>query len=188
MLKGVCTDDGTCDNGFHIVGAAAHTVLHNLRILDFNAQIKINGEGGQFPDDGRIEHSTLLDTHARQTGASVTPIDLVAANGWAIEDNLIADFVKLGGNDVSYGAFAKGAARGTVFSRNVVLCEWSLHAPNGESIGLSFGGGGTRKRSDAGYRPLGQRARRRHDDRQPDRVLLRRRDLSEPRGEQRHPA
>jgi hypothetical protein len=143
VLKGVCADDGACDNGFHVVGAAEHTVIHNLRIEDFNAQIKINGEGGRFPDNGRIDHSTLIDTHVRHTDASVTPIDLVAANGWTIEDNLIADFVKAGGNYVSYGAFAKGASRGTVFAHNVVLCEWRLHEPLNESIGLSFGGGGT---------------------------------------------
>jgi len=143
VLKGVCMDDTVCDNGLHIVGHAHHTVIHNLRIEDFNAQIKINGENGQFPDDGRIEHSTLIDTHPRRTSASVTPIDLVAASGWVIEDNLIADFAKEGGNRVSYGGFAKGAGRGTVFARNVVLCEWRSHPLNSATIGLSFGGGGT---------------------------------------------
>ena len=143
VLRGVCGDDTGCDNGFHIVGAAEDTVLRNLRIEDFNAQIKINGEDGRYPDHGRIEHTTLIDRHARSTGSPVTPIDLVAANDWMIEDNLIADFVKLGGDTVSYGAFAKGDARGTVFTRNVVLCEWRLHGGLGETIGLSFGGGGT---------------------------------------------
>lgn len=143
VVKGGCADDAACDNGFHIVGAAGHTVLHNLRIEDFNAQIKINGEDGQFPDAGRIDHTTLIDTHPRRTTASVTPIDLVAANGWTISDNLIADFVKDGGNDVSYGAFAKGASRNTMFTRNVVFCTWSLHAGQSGTIGLSFGGGGT---------------------------------------------
>jgi parallel beta-helix repeat protein len=143
VLKGVCSDDGACDNGFHIVGRAEHTVIHNLRIEDFNAQIKINGENGRFPDNGRIDHTTLIDNHARRTSASVAPIDLVAASLWAIEDNLIVDFVKTGGNNVSFGAFAKGAGRGTVFARNVVLCEWRLHGPNSATIGLSFGGGAT---------------------------------------------
>ncbi len=143
VLRGVCADDMTCDNGFHIVGAADHTVLRNLRVEDFNAQIKINGENGHFPDDGLITHVTLIDTHARRDDASVTPIDLVAASRWTIEDNLIADFVKTGGNKVSYGAYAKGAGRGTVFNRNVVLCTWHLRGPTSASIGLSFGGGGT---------------------------------------------
>jgi hypothetical protein len=47
---------------------------------------------------------------------------------------------------VSYGAFAKGASRGTIFSRNVIVCEWRLRGPTSESIGLSFGGGGTGQR------------------------------------------
>jgi hypothetical protein len=143
VLRGVCPDDSTCDNGFHIVGEAEDTILRNLRIEDFNAQIKINGEGGRFPDRGRVEHTTLIDTHGRQTNLPVTPIDLVGANGWVIEDTLIADFVKLSGNTVSYGAFAKGDARGTVFNRDVVLCEWRLRGEHGQTIGLSFGGGGT---------------------------------------------
>ncbi len=143
VVRGVCQDDSTCDNGFHIVGAAEHTVLHNVRIEDFNAQIKINGENGRFPDAGRIEHTTLIDTHPRRTDASVTPIDLVAANDWIISDNLLADFIKGGGNRVSYGGFAKGASRGTTFTRNVVFCAWKLQAANSETIGLSLGGGGT---------------------------------------------
>ena len=60
-----------------------------------------------------------------------------------IQDNLIADFVKLNGNTVSYGAFAKGDAHGTLFTRNVVLCEWDLHGAHGQTIGLSLGGGET---------------------------------------------
>jgi hypothetical protein len=156
VLRGVCADDSSCDNGFHVVGAAEDTVLRNLRIEDFNAQIKINGEDGHYPDNGRIEHTTLIDTHARHTGSPVTPIDLVGANGWRIEDNLIADFIKLGGNTVSYGAFAKGDAHGTVFTRNVVLCEWRVRGALGQTIGLSFGGGGTgwetrRDRGRSGY-------------------------------------
>ena len=144
VLRGVCADDTACDNGFHIVGAARNVTLRNLRIEDFNAQIKINREHGQFPDAGRIEHTSLINTHPRRTAAPVTPIDLVSANDWVIEDNLIADFVKLQGNAVSYGAFAKGGARGTIFARNVILCEWRLRGGlKGQTIGLSFGGGGT---------------------------------------------
>jgi hypothetical protein len=143
VLRGVCTDDSACDNGFHIVGGAEDTILRNVRIEDFNAQIKINGENGRFPDRGRIQHTTLIDTHGRRTAAPVTPIDLVGANDWAIEDTLIADFVKLSGNTVSYGAYAKGDARGTIFTRNVILCEWRSRGAKSQTIGLSFGGGGT---------------------------------------------
>jgi len=153
VLRGVCTDDSACDNGFHITGAAEDTVLHNLRVEDFNAQIKINGENGQFPDGGRIEFTTLIDTHTRKTANPVTPIDLVGADGWVIQDNLIADFVKASGNATSYGAFAKGASHGTVFTRDVVLCEWHLRGVEGETVGLSFGGGGTEwaLRRDGGH-------------------------------------
>jgi hypothetical protein len=143
VLRGVCAHDSDCDNGFHIAGDASDTVLRNMRIEDFNAQIKINGENGEFPDRGRIDHVTLIDTHGRDTPAPVTPIDLVAANDWVVQDSLIADFVKLSGNTVSYGAFAKGDAHGTIFTRDVVLCEWRLHGTKGQTIGLSFGGGGT---------------------------------------------
>jgi parallel beta-helix repeat protein len=143
VLRGVCADDTSCDNAFHIVGGAEDTVLRNLRIEDFNAQIKINGEKGHYPDHGRIAHTTLIDTRGRNTVVSVTPIDLVGANDWLIEDNLIADFVKLSGNAVSYGAFAKGDAKRTIFTRNVVLCDWNLRGAKGQTIGLSFGGGGT---------------------------------------------
>ena len=142
-LRGVCADDSACDNGFHIVGAAEFTAIRNMRIEDFNAHIKINGENGKFPDHGEIVRTSMIGTHIRKTEASVTPIDLVAASFWTIEENLIADFLKSGGNKVSYGAFAKGEGRGNVFRRNVILCEWHLRAAGTESIGLSFGGGGT---------------------------------------------
>ncbi|MSP01410.1 MAG: right-handed parallel beta-helix repeat-containing protein [Acetobacteraceae bacterium] len=143
VLKGVCADDDVCDNGFHIVGGAAGTTLRNLRLEDFNAHIKINGENDRFPDGGRIAHTTLIGNHVRRTSSSVTPIDLVAADGWTIDGNLIADFIKIEGNRVSYGAFAKGGGRGTVFTRNTILCAWRLRDENVQTIGLSFGGGGT---------------------------------------------
>ncbi|MDT1847664.1 right-handed parallel beta-helix repeat-containing protein, partial [Acinetobacter baumannii] len=60
-------------------------------------------------------------------------------------NNVITDFVKVGGDRISYGAFAKGAARGTVFEGNVVVCEHLLRGHPGQRVGLSFGGGGTGK-------------------------------------------
>jgi hypothetical protein len=68
---------------------------------------------------------------------------MVTASGWRIAANLITDFVKSGGDNISYGAFAKGAGDHNVFERNVVLCEYKLRGQAGERIGLSFGGGGT---------------------------------------------
>ena len=51
--------------------------------------------------------------------------------------------MKSGGDNISYGAFAKGAGDHYVFERNVVLCEYKHRGQAGERIGLSFGGGGT---------------------------------------------
>jgi len=156
-IRGVCPDDTACEHAFHIVGGAERTLLRNLVLQDFNAQIKINSEQGRFPDGGRIEFSTLLDSRPRRTGNPVVPVDLDAASGWTIADTLIADFVKADGDRISYGGYAKAAARDTRFLRNVVLCEWHLRdrpgAPLAAGIGLSFGGGG----SSAGiHRDLGR--------------------------------
>jgi parallel beta-helix repeat protein len=70
-------------------------------------------------------------------------VDLVAASGWTLRANLITDFVKREGNQVSYGAFAKGGGRNNVFERNVVWCEQVLRGLPGQRVGLSLGGGGT---------------------------------------------
>ncbi len=142
-IRGVCTGHDGCEHAFHITGAAQHAVIRNNDIRDFNAHIKINGANNHFPDRGRIENNTLVNSTARKTGAPVASIDLLAANGWTIEGNLIADFVKDGGDRTSYGAFAKGAAEGTRIIRNVVLCEHRLRGAPGRRIGLSFGGGGS---------------------------------------------
>jgi hypothetical protein len=129
------------------VGDAQYTVIRNNVFADFNAQIKINGEGGMFPDNGRIEGNTLVNSTPRDTLAPVTPIDLVAASGWRIVGNFIADFQRKGGGGATYGAFMKGEGSATVMERNVVLCEWKLRRSpgsnsGGPNIGLSIGGGG----------------------------------------------
>ena len=141
-IRGVCSEDRYCEHAFHVVGGASHFVARNNTLTDFNAHIKINGEQGRFPDDGLIEQNTLTATHVRQTSNPVTPIDLVAANGWTMRANLISDFLKGEGDMVSYGAFAKGGGSGNVFERNLVWCERTLHGP-GQRVGLSLGGGGT---------------------------------------------
>jgi hypothetical protein len=145
-LRGACTSHSSCEHAFHVSGDARHFVARNNTLHDFNAHFKINGARGTFPDNGLIEANTLGNSAPRRTALPVTPIDLVAANGWTIRGNLIADFIKAGGDRISYGAFAKGAAEGTVFERNVVLCEAALAGQPGQRIGLSFGGGGTGKR------------------------------------------
>jgi hypothetical protein len=143
VMIGGCGDASTCEHAFHIVGHADHTELRNNRFQDYNAQIKINGENGVFPDDGLIEGNTLIDTFARDTPNPITPIDMVGASNWRIRNNVIADFARASGGAPTYGAFAKGAGEGNVFERNAVVCEWHLHPGAGERIGLSLGGGGT---------------------------------------------
>ncbi len=143
VIRGTCGDHTYCEHAFHIVGPARGTVLRNNRIEDMNAHIKINGEQGAFPDDGVIDGNTLVDTVPRATGNPITPIDLVAANGWRISGNLIADFARAGGGKPTYGAFVKGAGDNNVIQRNIVLCEWKLRDTAGQRVGLSLGGGGT---------------------------------------------
>ncbi|WP_305822845.1 right-handed parallel beta-helix repeat-containing protein [Massilia brevitalea] len=144
-LRGACRYDDNCQHAFHVVGRAHHFVARNNTLGDFNAHFKINGEKGVFPDFGLIEANTLSNTAARRTGKPVTPIDLVGASDWTVRANIIRDFVKAGGDRISYGAFAKGGAQRTVFERNVVLCEEALLGEPGQRVGLSFGGGGTGK-------------------------------------------
>src|SRR5207249_4850273 len=107
--RGVCGQQNNCEHAFHVVGGAHHVVIENNLVTDFNAHVKINGRAGLFPDNGRISNNTLINRSPRRTETPVTPIDLVAASNWSIEGNLIADFVKAGGDFTSYGAFAKGA-------------------------------------------------------------------------------
>jgi parallel beta-helix repeat protein len=142
-MRGVCAQHSACEHAFHVVGAAHHFVARNNTLVDFNAQIKVNGQDRHFPDDGLIEDNTLSNTSPRQTENPVTPIDLVAASRWTIRGNLISDFVKAGGNLVSYGAFAKGGGTGNRFQGNVVICEDLLRGAPGSRVGLSLGGGGS---------------------------------------------
>lgn len=142
-IRGACRDDSWCEHAFHVVGDASHFAAVNNRISDFNAHFKINGYRGRFPDHGLIESNTLFNTRARRTGNPVVPIDLVAASGWTIRANVITDFVKAGGDRISYGGFAKGGGSANLFERNVIWCEQRLVGAPGQRVGLSLGGGGT---------------------------------------------
>lgn len=144
-IRGSCARQEDCDHAFHVVGKGRHFVARNNTITDFNAHFKINGDRSGFPDHGLIEANTLTNTSPRRTHNPVTPIDLVAANDWIIRANLITDFIKAGGDRISYGAFAKGAGARTLIERNMVLCEQKLQGHPGQRVGLSFGGGGTGK-------------------------------------------
>ncbi len=142
-IQGVCGVQEECEHAFHVVGAASHFVARNNLVVDFNAHFKINGERGRFPDEGMIEGNTLTDLRPRETERPVTPIDLVAASGWIIRGNMITDFVKAGGNRISYGAFVKGGGSGNRLERNLVVCELRLRGTPGWRVGLSLGGGGS---------------------------------------------
>jgi parallel beta-helix repeat protein len=144
-IRGTCVEDRYCEHAFHVVGAARHFTARNNTITDFNAHFKINGESGRFPDNGLIEQNTLSATRVRQTRNPVTPIDLVAASGWTIRANVIDNFIKGEGDQISYGAFAKGGGSGNVFERNLIWCERTLRGAPGQRVGLSLGGGGTGK-------------------------------------------
>jgi hypothetical protein len=144
-IRGACANHDQCEHAFHVVGKAHHFAAVNNTILDFNAHFKINGEHGDFPDDGLIEGNTLANSAPRQTAQPVTPVDLVGASGWTVRRNLITDFIKASGDRISYGVFAKGGGARTLFEQNVVLCEQRLQGQPGQRVGLSFGGGGTGK-------------------------------------------
>ena len=142
-INGVCRRHDDCEHAFHVVGAASGFAAVNNTIGGFNAHFKINGARGRFPDAGLIEANTLFNPAPRATGKPVTPVDQVADSGWTVRGNIIRDFVKLEGNRVSYGAFAKGGGSGNVFERNLVWCEREQAGLPGQRVGLSLGGGGT---------------------------------------------
>lgn len=142
-IQGICSDDKYCDHAFHVVGNAAHTTIRNNWIADFNAHIKVNGEGGAWPDEGLLQFNTLTSTHSRNTDVSVTSFDLVGADRWVVADNLVTDFVKSDGNRVSYGIFMKGSSSNGRIERNLVICTSQEISRPGVRVGISFGGGGT---------------------------------------------
>ena len=144
-IRGACEQHSDCEHAIHVVGGATQFVARNNTLTDFNAHIKINGQGERFPDQGLIEGNTISNTVARRTSNPVTTIDLVAASGWTVRSNFIFDFAKAEGDRVSYGAFAKGGGSGNRFERNIVMCERRDRASAGWRVGLSLGGGGTAK-------------------------------------------
>lgn len=141
-IRGVCRQDTDCEHAFHIVGAARGTVLRNNRVENFNAHVKVNGADGQWPDNGLAQFNTLTNDHPRNTARPVTPFDLVSASGWQVSDNLITDFVKAGGNKISYGIFMKGAGSRGRIERNLIICTSSQISQDGSRVGLSWGAGG----------------------------------------------
>lgn len=155
-IRGVCSSHSYCEHAFHVVGRGSGFVLRNSRVSEFNAAIKANGIDGPegqriFPDGALIKNNTFYNTSIRNTRSPVVPLDLVGTNHWIVRGNIIADFSKGQGDQISTGAFIKGNASYGVFENNLVICEYS-HS-GGVRLGLSFGGGGT-----------GRAAARDHDD------------------------
>ena len=142
-IRGICADDSQCEHAFHVVGSARGTVILNNHIEDFNAHIKVNGEKGQFPDDGLIQFNTFANSRPRNTTNPVALVDLVAASGWRVLDNLVRNFVKVGGNQTSYGIFMKGASSHGRIERNLIICTTQDISQPGSRVGISWGGGGT---------------------------------------------
>lgn len=143
MMRGICSEDSYCEHAFQVVGNAHHIVIHNNWLEDFNAQIKVNGDNGIWPDDGLVSFNTLTNTRPRNTHRSVASFDLVGANRWVVADNVVSNFVKRNGNRISYGVFMKGNSREGRIERNLVICTTRDIAQAGERVGVSFGGGGT---------------------------------------------
>lgn len=140
-IRGVCAADDTCEHAFHVVAARDIRLIGN-RLVDFNAALKVNAIGRTMAEGGLVENNVVFDTHPRHTGATVAALNIDAANDWIIRGNVIYDFHKDRGDQVSYGAYVKGGARKPIFERNLILC--SRHDEDGGiRVGLSFGGGGT---------------------------------------------
>ena len=141
-IRGACADDTSCEHAFHVVGPATGFQLLRTRIADFNAQIKVNaGADHRLPDGGLVAGNQFLDTHPRNTANPVAPVNIDVASDWIVRDNVVSDFRKTQGNQVSYGIFAKGGAHRPIFERNLILCAFE-DPSGGARIGLSFGAGG----------------------------------------------
>lgn len=141
IMEGVCGNDSRCDHAFHVVENADNFNLKNNILKNFNSHLKLNAENGENPDYGRIENNLIYNERTRDTANSVTLIDAVNVNNWIVKGNIITDFSKGNGNQISYGAFFKGNGANNIFEGNLVMCEW-LHR-GGVRLGLSFGGGGS---------------------------------------------
>lgn len=132
----------SADHALHIVENADGIVIEGNRFQNFHAAIKANGEGAprEFPDNVRIRRNIFVNDTPRDTRAPVVPIDVVGGRDWEIAENFIADIAHAPhqrGRNTS-AAFVKGGAHGTVFDRNLVICEWRHRG--GQRVGLTLGG------------------------------------------------
>lgn len=146
-VHGVCVNDANCEHAFHVFGGAIGFVMRGNRVVDFNAQLKVNatvnGVGNAvIPHQGLVEYNELFDTHARNTAAPVTKLNIDTGDDWVVRGNYIHDFHKVGTDVVTYGAFLKSGGKRGLVERNLVVCSKDLTS-EAITIGLSFGGGGT---------------------------------------------
>ncbi|OLQ75518.1 hypothetical protein BIT28_23085 [Photobacterium proteolyticum] len=139
---GKCINQSRCEHAIHVVGNASHTLIEHNEFIDFNAAIKVNRDREAFPDHGIIRHNHFFFTVPRKVDNPVTPINVDHGNNWLISRNIIRDFIKLGGNQISYGAFIKGGATQGTIENNLVICNSTSQQFPGYRIGLSLGGGG----------------------------------------------
>ena len=145
---GQCSNQNSCEHALHVVGEAQHVQIVNNEFVDFNAAIKVNKNVGVYPDDGKVLYNYFYFTKPRDTRYSVTPINIDHANNWLVSHNIIRNFIKTGGNKISYGVFMKGGANNGVIENNLVVCNSTQHRYAGSSIGISAGGGGMEDRRD----------------------------------------
>ncbi len=145
-IHGVCAKDADCEHAFHVTGGAVGFVLRQSRVVDFNAQLKANaslaGVGkATIPHAGLVEYNELFDTHARDTSAPVTKLNIDTGDDWIVRGNYVHDFHRTSGG-VTYGVFLKSGGKNGLVERNLVLCTTDATEAS-TTIGLSFGGGGT---------------------------------------------
>lgn len=140
-VQGTCPVDDDCEHAFHVAGASGF-VLRSSRIVDFNAQLKVNAtaQGAAIPHGGLVEGCEIYDTRARHTNNPVTKLNIDSGDGWVVRANYIHDFHKTS-NSPSYGAFMKSGGKNGLFERNLVLCSRDVTTKAAVTIGLSFGGG-----------------------------------------------
>jgi len=142
---GNCKRHSLCEHAFHVVGKGSRTIIRNNIMQDFNAMIKVNGFGADYPDHGQVTNNTFFNRSPRKTLNPVTPFDLMHANYWQVSDNFFFDIQKSAGDKVSYAAFFKGGSEHGVFERNLVMCAANLPGDY-TALGLSLGGGGSVRR------------------------------------------
>jgi parallel beta-helix repeat protein len=144
-VRGTCATDPSCEHAFHVMGAAHNFVLRRSRVVDFNAQLKVNalmvGASYVAPNKGLIEYNEVGDTRGRATSNPVTKLNIDTGEDWIVRGNYLHDAYKMQGDGVSYAAFMKSGGKRGLFERNLVIC--SKATTGGTRIGLSFGGGGT---------------------------------------------